>query len=387
MAVALEFAASLGDLLIWAGAFILASLLLYMLVGIAHGLSGAVSWIPGVGDAASGFVNRAADPIIDELDSLRSKSDAEMAKALSFLADSLAIGFGLAILLGLGVKLAFAYLWHHAIRPLILALVAPVLHIAQQALGLVEEVPRLIETALGRAERYAVGEAEKALSVAETFAARAAHAAEASAAKYADEAVGKLRAIEDSAIAEATRLGNAGIAAAATAEAGAIAQAEAYADAAVGAAVGTIDIGIGAIGGEVRTVEEQIASLNKLAGVGGIAALIAAIPALQILVHAIAEQAGLGSAECRGKVKGICGTSSGAWENLLGLFADIIILTDICHVLPLLEEGLSAVATPLVEGLTDVGAGLCSAGYAGPAALSVPTLHTPAAPGFTLALA
>jgi hypothetical protein len=35
------------------------------------------------------------------------------------------------------------------------------------------------------------------------------------------------------------------------------------------------------------------------------------------LLRALTREAGLDSAECRGKVKGICGTHLGAWENLL----------------------------------------------------------------------
>jgi hypothetical protein len=317
VAVALEFAASLGDLLVWAGAFMLAALMLYMVVGIARGLEAILGAVPLVGDIASSFVHGAASPIISELDNLRAKSDAEMAKALSFLADSLAIGFGLAVLLGLGVKLAFEYLWHHALQPLIHAIVRPVAAVAQEALGRVLAVPRQIETALGQAEGFATAEAAEALRVARGYAAEVAGVAETNAERFANEAIAKLRALEDGAVAGATRLANEGIAAAAAAETTAVSTSEAFATATVDAAVGAIDTTLDGLGLGLKGVEDWRKLLEAAAGVGGLGLLIAALPNLLAFVNSLATDAGLANKECRNKVGKICQTNPAQWEGLL----------------------------------------------------------------------
>lgn len=64
-----------------------------------------------------------------------------------------------------------------------------------------------------------------------------------------------------------------------------------------------------------------------------------------------------------------------AWsglESLLGLLVDLVILENICDVLPLLETAVSDVAVPMVVGLTDVGAGLCDKKHTAPAKLTGP---------------
>ena len=80
-----------------------------------------------------------------------------------------------------------------------------------------------------------------------------------------------------------------------------------------------------------------------------------------------------------------CGLWSGL-EDLLGLFVDTILLTNICELIPLMEAAISDVADPIVITLTDVGAGLCSGGIGAPPTLQVPALSLPAAPGVTLNL-
>lgn len=79
----------------------------------------------------------------------------------------------------------------------------------------------------------------------------------------------------------------------------------------------------------------------------------------------------------------------GLWsdlEGLLALFADTFLLTNICDLLPFLETAVSDVADPLVVGLTDIGAGLCSGGIGPAPILAVPALSLPANPGVTLNL-
>lgn len=60
-------------------------------------------------------------------------------------------------------------------------------------------------------------------------------------------------------------------------------------------------------------LREQIRNLDQ----SQLAGLIAAVPALAALVNVITAESGLDRAECRSKVKQICGTDPGAWETLL----------------------------------------------------------------------
>lgn len=98
---------------------------------------------------------------------------------------------------------------------------------------------------------------------------------------------------------------------------------------------------------------------------------------------------GLGGLRCSTLTNMLGKRACGLWsdlEGLLGLFADTILLTNICELLPVLETAVSDVADPLVVTLADVGAGLCSGGIGAPPALSVPALSLPANPGFSLNL-
>ena len=80
-----------------------------------------------------------------------------------------------------------------------------------------------------------------------------------------------------------------------------------------------------------------------------------------------------------------CGLWNGI-DDLLGLFIDAFLFTNICELLPLFETLVSDVATPLVIGLTDIGAGLCDGGIGAAPPLAVPALSLPANPGVTLNL-
>jgi len=73
-------------------------------------------------------------------------------------------------------------------------------------------------------------------------------------------------------------------------------------------------------------------------------------------------------------------------DKLLGALAEVALVTNICQVIPWLEEGFSLVAAPLVSTLTAIGAGLCGTNSAPPELLPVTTLHIPAAPDATLYL-
>lgn len=73
-------------------------------------------------------------------------------------------------------------------------------------------------------------------------------------------------------------------------------------------------------------------------------------------------------------------------DELLGIFADVLIIANICQVIPWLEEGFSTVAAPLIGLLTEAGAGLCSADAHPPELLPATTLHLPASPSAALYL-
>ena len=73
-------------------------------------------------------------------------------------------------------------------------------------------------------------------------------------------------------------------------------------------------------------------------------------------------------------------------ESLLATLVDVLLITNMCTVIPWLEEGFSIVAAPLVSTLTTVGAGLCAPGSSPPELLPGVSLHLPAAPDSTLYL-
>lgn len=75
--------------------------------------------------------------------------------------------------------------------------------------------------------------------------------------------------------------------------------------------------------------------------------------------------------------RAMCGGSGAFFDDLLALVAEAFILTNVCTLIPLLEEAASAVAVPLVEGLTVVGAGLCAGSQAAPALPTPPGFEIP----------
>jgi len=106
--------------------------------------------------------------------------------------------------------------------------------------------------------------------------------------------------------------------------------------------------------------------------------------AASVMAAAMANALGLGlNWRCitRGNIgktaRRICGLPTHWLDDVLGLLADFFILENICTVLPWLETAASDIGTPLVEVLTEVGAGLCR-GSAAPGALQGPKPSVPA---------
>lgn len=266
------------------------------------------------------------------------------ARFLSGLIDSWGMLIAIPALLAVGTKAAFQYLWNTALPALLSSTIGPVRTLARQALDRVEALQATVAANVGKAERYALGRAEAALADAQAYADARIKAAEhalhldiaagvAEAEAFASTAVGKLRAAEDGAIAGAIELASAAKAAGIAAAAAAIAEAErvsginlsaaeARAAAALAEAQAAGQAALGAVKSIAVTAEDELATIEGGMGAIGVAGLIAAIPAIGSLVHAIATESGLENAECRSKVKGICGTDPSAWAGLLeGLLA------------------------------------------------------------------
>ena len=278
----------------------LAALAYYVALAIQHG----VSFLPlGIGADISGAIEGA---LVSPLKKIMDGASADIAKGLNALANSLAVLVGVPLLLGLGVKAALTYLWKQALPAFVHAVVDPVFAVARQALAKVEAVPADIARAFGRAESFATSEAERAIRAAETLATHAALNAEHAAERYADEAVSALRGAEEAALSSVLSIAHAAETDASRALDHATAAAEAIAV---------------PIGKELTALEQYIQSLD-------LAQLVTSVPALALLVTTIAAESGLGNAECRSKVKGICGTDPAAWGRLLGLAAFLTLAFD-----------------------------------------------------------
>lgn len=314
------------------------------------------------------------------------------AKFESGLIEAFTLLVGIPLLLGYAVYKAFGYLWNHALVPLVHSITDAIDTTATKAWSHVQTLEGTVAKDLGKAEDYADGAAASALAGAKAYAGHwidnaitvlrgdirdAVGEAEA----FAQTAVGKLRAAEDSAIATVAGLAaqaeHAGVAAAASALAtaerelaaahraaleatgGALATAEAFAAreaarveaealaaaAGVGAAAsGALDV--------VRSIavgaENELKDLEGIYGAVGTATLIASIPAIATLVHAIAIESGLENQSCRTKVKGICGTDPLAWGELLAGLAVLgfgFNLREMYHV----AEGLVGELAPIIR--------------------------------------
>lgn len=79
-----------------------------------------------------------------------------------------------------------------------------------------------------------------------------------------------------------------------------------------------------------------------------------------------------------GKVaRRLCGLSSHALNDLLGLLVDAFIITDVCAVVDVIGEAAKLVQQPLVEVVGGLEAALCHGDYSAPATLKPPHLYLP----------
>lgn len=312
----------LGRILLYFGAFILSALAYYTSKAIAHG----VSFLPfGIGGDIAGAIENA---LIAPLKNIMDGAEADIAKGFSGLVDSLAVWLGLALLLGLGVKAALEYLWHVAIKGFVHGVVDPVAALGREAITKIEAIPGDLERAVGRAERFATSEAERIGRDVRAFATSEIASAEHAAERYADEAVAALRTAENQAIGTVAAIAHEAVTAAHAAEQQAVTTAEAAAAADLAQSEAAGKAALNVVDSIAVTAEHDLETLVGSAGLLGAAGLIAAIPAIATLVRTIAVDTGLENADCRSKVKGICGTDPHAWERLLGLAGFLAIAFD-----------------------------------------------------------
>lgn len=124
----------------------------------------------------------------------------------------------------------------------------------------------------------------------------------------------------------------------------------------------------------------RLARLEKLLAASGLAI-------------ALANVLGLPNWRCltRGNLgrtaRHICGLSAGALENLLGLIADAVILTNICTAITLLQEGLALIQPAITAFIGGADAIACYGGNVAPPTMAVPALTLPGAVDATLHLA
>lgn len=307
---------AIAEWVAWLGAFILATLAYYIAEGVARPLAS----IPYVGSDISGAIqNYIAEP----LKKIASAAEGGLAKGLEQLASALELAAALTILLGAGIYKALGYLWHTALKPFVFAIVNPVRALVAEALTKVEALAETVAGDVLRAESYARGQADRALADARSYADSVARSAEHAAEGYADEAVAKLRSAEASAISEAVAIAH---------------TAEQDATDAFNRAKAAAEALVAPVGADISELDRYITSLD-------IPALATGAAAVAALVTALLAETGLENAECRGKVKGICGTNPAAWESLLagiGVIGFGFSLKEIyALVRPLIAEGAS----------------------------------------------
>jgi hypothetical protein len=126
-------------------------------------------------------------------------------------------------------------------------------------------------------------------------------------------------------------------------------------------------------------VHKRLHRLEGLLGVTGLA-------------FAIANVLGLPNWRCltRGNIgrasRALCGLGAAAFEDLLGLLVDVLIVEDICQVITLLEDSLSIIQGPLNTFVSVVDGALCHGDYGAPASDGRAVLSLPPVTGVALSL-
>jgi hypothetical protein len=235
----------------------------------------------------------------------------------SGLIDSFGLLIAIPALLFVGVRALTEYLWHTAIPSFVHSITNPIVRDVAAVRSSVAALTTEVQGVYNRAVSYTNAAEAKTLGQAEAYVntqlSGVLHTAEA----YADRAVGQLAASESGAINNAISIAHSALAAANAAEAAAVGEAERFTTAAVAASEAAGARALTAVRSIAITAEQDLGQIEGNLGALGVAGLIASIPALATIVNAIATEAGLENSDCRSKVKGICGTNTGAWTNLI----------------------------------------------------------------------
>jgi hypothetical protein len=119
--------------------------------------------------------------------------------------------------------------------------------------------------------------------------------------------------------------------------------------------------------------------VEALLGVTGLAAVMAGV--LRIPSAKCLSQGPIGKV-----ARALCGLSSSALEDLLGLLVDALILTDICAVIEALNAGVSLISPLIEDFVSGVDAVLCKEWSPRPPDDHAVTLSLPPVTGLTLSL-
>jgi hypothetical protein len=126
-----------------------------------------------------------------------------------------------------------------------------------------------------------------------------------------------------------------------------------------------------------RVISNQ--RLRRLEGLLGATAMAAAM----------ANVLGLRNPNCLrkgplGKVsRALCGLSANALNDVLGLLVDVLVISEICEVIPLMEQGFNVIAEPLAGLIGEAGAALCGGDFDAPPELAIQALSLPTLVGVT----
>jgi hypothetical protein len=107
------------------------------------------------------------------------------------------------------------------------------------------------------------------------------------------------------------------------------------------------------------------------------------------MAAAMANVLGLRNPNCLrkgplGKVsRALCGLSANALNDVLGLLVDVLVISEICEVIPLMEQGFNVIAEPLAGLIGEAGAALCGGDFDAPPELAIRALSLPALVGVT----
>ena len=126
-------------------------------------------------------------------------------------------------------------------------------------------------------------------------------------------------------------------------------------------------------------VGRRLHRLEKLLGMTGLAIAIASV--LRIPSFRCLTTGPIGKVS-----RALCGLSSAALQDLLGLIVDALILTNICEVITIMEDGLSLISGPLDAWIGTADAMFVHCGYDLGGTLPDPPLSLPPLTGVSLSL-